>query len=45
MAAAGAGPTTVIRAHGVLSGILTDAFKSTRLSSNPAKGVETFRAK
>jgi integrase len=45
MAANGAGATTVIRAHGVLSGILTDALKAKRLSSNPARGVENLPRK
>ncbi|WP_137145081.1 site-specific integrase [Mycolicibacterium sp. CR10] len=36
----GAGATTVLRAHGVLSGILTDAVKARRLAVNPAKGIE-----
>jgi integrase len=35
----GAGATTVIRAHGVLSGILDDAVKAKRLAANPTKGV------
>lgn len=36
----GRGATTVLRAHGVLSGIMTDAVKARRLASNPARGVE-----
>ena len=36
----GSGPTTVLRAHGVLSGILGAAVKGKRLVANPAKGVE-----
>jgi integrase len=36
----GRGPTTVLRAHGVLSGVLGDAVKVKRLAANPAKGVE-----
>ena len=36
------GPTTVIRAYGVLAGILDDAVKSRRLASNPARGVENL---
>lgn len=36
----GAGATTVLRAHGVLSGILNDAVKAKRLAVNPAKGIE-----
>lgn len=39
MGATGAGATTVLRAHGVLSGILADAVKAKRLATNPAKGV------
>jgi integrase len=38
----GAGATTVVRAHGVLSGILADAVKGKRLVANPAKGVENL---
>ena len=41
----GAGVTTVLRAHGVLSGILADAVKSKRLAANPAKGVENLPRK
>jgi integrase len=41
----GAGATTVIRAHGVLSGILADAVKAKRLAVNPAKGVENLPRK
>ncbi|MDT5356883.1 MAG: hypothetical protein QOJ56_5415 [Mycobacterium sp.] len=40
-----AGATTVLRAHGVLSGILAGAMKSKRLSANPAKGVEKLPRK
>ncbi len=40
MSAKGAGTTTVLRAHGVLSGILTGAVKGKRLAANPAKGIE-----
>ena len=36
------GATTVIRAYGVLAGILDDAVKSRRLASNPARGVENL---
>jgi len=39
MSTNGAGATTILRAHGVLSGILADAVKSKRLSANPCKGV------
>ncbi|BBZ57056.1 site-specific integrase [Mycolicibacterium phocaicum] len=35
----GRGATTVLRAHGVLSGILGDAVKAKRLASNPARGI------
>lgn len=45
MVRGGAGPTTVLRAHGVLSGILTDAVKARRLAVNPAKGVENLPRK
>ena len=45
MVAQGAGATTVLRAHGVLSGILADAVKSKRLSANPAEGVENLPRK
>jgi integrase len=40
MSARGAGATTVLRAHGVLSGILAGAVKGKRLAANPAKGIE-----
>ena len=36
------GATTVIRAYGVLAGILDDAVKARRLASNPARGVENL---
>lgn len=36
----GRGSTTVLRAHGVLSGILQDAVKARRLASNPARGID-----
>jgi integrase len=39
---AGSGPSTVLRAHSVLSGILADAVKAKRLGVNPAKGVENL---
>lgn len=39
MSRAGSGATTVVRALGVLSGILDDAVKSRRLAVNPARGV------
>jgi integrase len=35
-------PTIVIRAYGVLSGILDDAVKSRRLTANPSRGVENL---
>jgi integrase len=41
----GAGATTVIRAQGVLSGVLGDAVKAKRLAANPAKGVENLPRK
>ncbi len=41
----GAGATTVLRAHGVLSGILADAVKAKRLALNPAKGVQNLPRK
>lgn len=41
----GSGATTVIRALGVLSGILDDAVKARRLAINPAKGVENLPRK
>lgn len=41
----GAGATTVLRAHGVLSGILADAVKDKRLAVNPAKGVDNLPRK
>jgi len=42
MSKAGKGTTTILRAHGVLSGILDDAVRSKpkRLASNPARGIE-----
>ena len=41
----GSGATTVIRAQGVLSGILADAVKGKRLAANPAKGLENLPRK
>jgi site-specific recombinase XerC len=41
----GAGATTVLRAYGVLGGILADAVKAKRLAVNPAKGVENLPRK
>ncbi len=40
MGAKGAGATTVLRAHGVLLGILDAAVKAKRLAANPVKGIE-----
>lgn len=36
----GRGATTVLRAHGVLSGVLQDAVKARRLAVNPARGID-----
>jgi hypothetical protein len=36
------GATVVIRADGVLAGILEDAVKARRLAANPARGVENL---
>lgn len=36
----GRGTTTVLRAHGVLSGVLQDAVKAKRLAVNPARGID-----
>jgi integrase len=41
----GSGATTVLRAYGVLSGILASAVKGKRLAANPAKGVENLPRK
>jgi integrase len=41
----GSGATTVLRAHGVLSGILADAVKAKRIAVNPTKGVENLPRK
>lgn len=41
----GAGATTILRAYGVLAGILDDAVKSRRLAVNPARGVENLPKK
>lgn len=41
----GCSPTTVIRAYGVLAGILDDAVKSRRLAKNPARVSRTCRAR
>lgn len=45
MVRGGSGATTVLRAHGVLAGILSDAVKGKRLAVNPAKGVENLPKK
>jgi hypothetical protein len=45
LSAQGAGATTVLRAHGVPSGVLSDAVKAKRLSVNRAKGVDNFPRK
>ena len=45
MTRGGGGATTVLRAYGVLSGILADAVKGRRLAINPAKGVENLPRK
>jgi integrase len=39
------GATVVVRAYGVLAGILDDAVKGRRLASNPARGVENLPSK
>ena len=39
------GTATVLRAHGVLSGILADAVKGERLAANPCKGIENLPRK
>lgn len=41
----GSRATTVLRAYGVLSGILADAVKAKRLAANSAKGVENLPRK
>lgn len=41
----GCGATTVLRAHGVLSGILGDAVKARRLAVNPARGIDNLPRK
>ena len=40
MGRSGSGATTVLRAHGVLSGVLADAVKAKRLTANPCRAVE-----
>jgi len=41
----GSGATTIIRAYGVLAGVLDTAVKSKRLRVNPARGVENLPKK
>lgn len=41
----GSGATTVLRAQGILSGILADAVKAKRLAVNPCKGIENLPRK
>lgn len=41
----GSGATVVIRAYGVLAGILDDAVKAGRIVKNPARGVENLPRK
>jgi integrase len=41
----GSGATTVLRAYGVLSGILADAVKGKRLAANPVKGLDNLPRK
>lgn len=41
----GSGATTVLRAYGVLAGILADAVKAKRIAVNPARGVENLPRK
>ncbi|WP_344785083.1 tyrosine-type recombinase/integrase [Microbacterium kribbense] len=41
--AAATGPSTVIRAHGVLAGILDVAVRDRRLADNPARGIRLPR--
>lgn len=42
---AGNGATTVLRAHGVLAGILDDAVKARRLGVNPSRGIDNLPRK
>lgn len=42
---AGKGATVVIRAYGVLAGVLDSAVKAKRLAKNPARGVENLPRK
>ncbi|MGO8938844.1 MAG: tyrosine-type recombinase/integrase [Mycobacterium sp.] len=41
----GCGATTVLRAHGLLSGVLADAVKARRLAANPCRGIENLPRK
>ena len=41
----GSGATTVIRAHGVLLGVLNDAVKGKRLAANPCKAIDNLPRK
>ncbi|AUS29941.1 site-specific integrase [Rhodococcus qingshengii] len=41
----GSGATVIIRAYGVLAGILDDGVKSRRIAKNPARGVENLPSK
>lgn len=41
----GAGVTTILRAYGVLSGVLADAVKGRRLAANPARSVDNLPRK
>ena len=43
MGTEGSGPVTVIRAFGVLAGILDDAVRDRRLTVDPARGVKLPR--
>lgn len=45
MSRKGSGATTVLRAYGVLSGVLADAVKAKRLAANPCKGIENLPRK
>jgi integrase len=45
MTRAGKGATVVIRAYGVLAGVLDTAVKAKRLAKNPARGVENLPRK
>lgn len=45
MTTKGAGTTTILRAYGVLSGVLGDAVKGRRLAANPASGVDNLPRK